>query len=100
MIAVEVYRGDGQHRGDDIIDPLIGSEGCAILRGRNEMDARAHPRSTVKMTILHIPGLRLGHLICATDMSGRSWTGMITGIEHSLDGGKALTNLVIDRVRL
>ena len=46
MIAIEVYRGSGTHRGDDIIDPLIGSDVCAISRGRNELDVRA-PRDTL-----------------------------------------------------
>lgn len=97
MIAVEVYRGDGTRRGDDIVDPLIGSEACAIARGRNELDARAHSRSHVTLVVIHRPGLRLGHLIHATDITGVHWTGMITGISHGLSSGKAMTTLTIDR---
>ena len=97
MIAIEVYRGSGTHRGDDIIDPLIGSDVCAIARGRNELDARAHQRSKVRMVILHRPNLRLGQLVRTTDLAGVHWTGMITGIAHDLSGGKALTTLTLDR---
>ena len=97
MIAIEVYRGAGDHQGDDIVDPLIGSDVCAISRGRNELDARAHPRSRVRLVVLHRPGLRLGQLVRATGLSGVHWTGMITGISHELAGGKALTTLTIDK---
>ena len=100
MIAAEVYRGAGEHQGDDIVDSLIGSDSCAVFRGRNEMDARAHPRSRVRLVILHRPGLRLGQLVRVADISGVSWTGMIIGISHNLSDVKALTTLTLDRVEV
>ena len=98
MVAIEVYRGVGESRGADIIDPLIGgSTVCALARGRAEMDARAHRRKSVSMEILFRPNLRMGQVIRATDLSGNPWSGMIVGITHQLNAGKALTTLTLDK---
>ncbi|MBF0096289.1 MAG: hypothetical protein HQM04_06510 [Magnetococcales bacterium] len=95
-ISVEIYRGAGERRGDDVIDPLIGSMACAIARGRAEMDARAHQRSRVTLQIPHRPGLRLGQLVQIADAAG-VWVGRIIGIHHQADPVKIMTQLVIDK---
>ena len=41
-LDIFVMRGAGDRRGEDIVDPLIGSSiPVAIQRGRNELDGRA-----------------------------------------------------------
>ncbi len=96
-LAIEVYRGSGLVQGPDVTDPLIGSELCALSRGRAELDARAHARTRVALTILHRPGLRLGQIVRASVFGEPWWSGMITGIRHVLDGGRVLTHLTLDK---
>lgn len=95
-IAVEVFRGDGDHRGDDVVDALIGSVPCAISRGRNEMDSRAHRRTKVEIAMIFRPGVRVGQLVRVVDASG-VWTGKIVRIVHKMDNAKTLTTLTVDR---
>ncbi|MBF0283152.1 MAG: hypothetical protein HQL51_01685 [Magnetococcales bacterium] len=94
-ISIDFYRGEGARRGDDIVDPLIGSVPCALSRGRNELDARAHPRDSVRVVIPHRPNLRLGQLAALTG-DGRRRVGLIVGIAHNLSDGKLLTTLTLD----
>lgn len=96
-VSIEVYRGSGLVQGPDVTDPLIGSELCALSRGRAELDARAHARTRVNLIMLHRPGLRLGQMIRVSVSGEPWWRGMITGISHVLDGGRVLTHLTIDK---
>lgn len=99
-LPVEVYRGAGSHKGDDIVDPILSSVVGALARGRNEMDAHAHRRTRVTLQILHRVGLRPGQLIQCSDVVGGWWKGMIVGVSHNLSSGKALTQLTIDKVEV
>lgn len=97
MIALQVYRGPGDRPGPDISDPLIGSPAIALARGRAEMDARAHPRLSVRRTIPHRPGLALGLLVRVADpLTGAGRVERITGIRHRLQGAALLTDLTLD----
>lgn len=97
MIIIEVYRDAGDRRGNDVVDPLIGSVPCAVERGRVEMDAQAHPRTKVTMTIVYRSGLRPGQLVKAMDLDGTWYIGMVTGVAHNLVAGKCTTTLTIDK---
>ena len=98
MKAIEVYRGDGDHPGPDILEPLIGNEAAALVRGKAELDAHAQPVQTVRLVTPHRPGLKLGQLVKVTDVrQGPTWIGKITGIEHRLDGKAVLTTLNLER---
>ncbi|MBF0283579.1 MAG: hypothetical protein HQL51_03875 [Magnetococcales bacterium] len=96
-VSEEVYRGAGDQPGDEIADPLIGSAAAALARGRQEMDACAHPRTRVEVTGLYQPGLRLGHLVRGVDPVAGPWTGRVTGISVSVQGPKIVARLQIDR---
>lgn len=57
MTALEVYRGAGGRRGDDVVDPLSASDACRLARGRAELDKRGQRRNRVTAeTIGAFPG--------------------------------------------
>lgn len=98
MKAIEVYRDHGNHPGPDILEPLIGNESAALVRGKAELDAHAQPIQTVRLVIPHRPGIRLGQLVKVTDArQGPAWIGKVTGIEHRQDGKAVLTTLNLER---
>jgi len=98
MKAIEVYRGDCSQPGPDILEPLIGNESAALMRGKAELDAHAQPVQTVRLVMPHRPGLCLGQLVRVTDArQGPAWLGKVTGIEHRLDGKSVLTTLNLER---
>jgi len=100
MTAIEVYRGEGSQPGPDMLEPLIGSEAAALVRGRAALDAHAHPVQSVRLVIPYRPGLRLAQLVRVTDArQGPAWTAKITGLEHRLDGQTVLTALNLERPR-
>ncbi|MBF0186003.1 MAG: hypothetical protein HQM06_16660 [Magnetococcales bacterium] len=98
-ISIEVYRGAGDRRGDDVVDSLIGSTACAIARGRAEMDTRAHQRSRVNLTLPFRSGLRPGQLLQVMDATG-TWIGKLIAIHHQADNVKTITELTVDRPSL
>lgn len=99
-ISVEVYRGHGNRRGDEVSDPLIGdSLPAALARGRGELDASASARITTTLELVAPRmDLRLGDLVAVTDAAqGQSWRGKIVGIQHTCSLGAAPTTLTIER---
>lgn len=99
-IAIEVYRGVGDRRGEDVHEPLLGgSLPAALERGRNELDARASLMQTTRLELAAArPDLRLGDLVQVADADqGPTWRGKIVGIAHSLAPGEAPTVLTVER---
>jgi len=97
-VDVFVIRGAGDKRGDDIIDPLIGSVPVAIVRGRNELDARAEGVQLVEVDTVFRTGVRLGQTATFLDMqTGERWTGKISGITHRAAGVDLVTSLRVRR---
>jgi hypothetical protein len=94
MIDIFVQRYAGDRRGEDIVDPLIGSIPVAIARGRNELDERAQPMMPMELETVYRDGLRLGQLVFVSDSnSGSAWIGKVTGITHHVSGPEITTTL-------
>ncbi len=97
-IDIFVQRNAGAHRGDDIVDPLIGSIPVAIQRGRNELDDRASGTQVVEVEAVYRTGLRLGQLGQFFDVqTGDTWFGKISGISHHWNGQELTTTLQIKK---
>lgn len=99
MIDIFVQRDEGDKRGDDIVDPLIGgSLPVAIQRGRNELDDTATPMQTVTVEAVYRDGVRRGKLALFNDsLRGLSWLGKVTGITHRVQRGVVTSTLQIKR---
>jgi len=100
-VTVEVIRGDGSRDGGEVLEPLLGASlQAAIARGRAELDANAHPRDRLTLTIDYSPALHLGQRISVADPElGAIWQGDIVGLQHNWPGNVAETILTIDRPR-
>jgi hypothetical protein len=97
-VDIFVIRGNGDKRGEDIVDPLIGSIPVAIVRGRNELDERAEAMQLVEVETVYRTGVRLGQTARFLDMqTGEAWTGKVAGITHSARGVQLTTRLQIKR---
>lgn len=97
-VDIFVIRGAGDKRGDDIVDPLIGSVPVAIMRGRNELDDRAEGMQTVEVETVYRTGVRLGQVARFHDIqTGEVWSGKIAGITHSQAGVELTTMLQVQR---
>lgn len=93
-----VVRDAGDKRGDDVVDPLIGSVPVAILRGRNELDAASRLMQQVEIEAKFRTGVRLGQLARFQDYhTGRRWTGKIVGVAHAAAGVEFVTRLQVVR---
>jgi len=100
-VTIEVLRGEGASDGGEILDPLLGdSLQAAIARGRAELDAAAHPRDRLTLTLDFSPELLIGQRISIADPElGAVLQGDIVGVEHRWPGSIAETVLTIDRPR-
>jgi hypothetical protein len=97
-IDIFVQRGAGDRRGDDIVDPLIGSIPVAIQRGRNELDGKALSPQRVQAECVFRTGLRLGQLARFYDFdTGEIWNGKVAGIQHTQKGVVLTTRLQIEK---
>ena len=63
MVDLIVQRHGGDAPGDDISDPLIATDAVALVRGRNELDARALDKQLVDYELLPMAGLAPGKLL-------------------------------------
>jgi len=84
LVDIMVQRGNGSRRGDDIIDPLIGSVSVAIQRGRNELDRQTRGLQDVDIEARYRDGLRTGQIAQFFDSAiAAQWFGKIEGITHT-----------------
>lgn len=98
MSSVVVFRGAGDRKGQDIVEPLLSSVTAKLERGRVEMDEHAKPAQSVSMDIVYRPGVRLGQLFEVHDAAqGKSWRGKVVGITHKLTRTSHVTELSISR---
>jgi len=87
MTALEVYRGTGGRRGDDVVDPLAASDACRLARGRAEMDERGQRRNRVTAeTIGAFPGARPGALTRVEADDGAK-IGDVASVRHTFEVG-------------
>lgn len=98
MIDIFVMRGEGDKRGEDIIDPLMTSLACALSRGQVEIDRNARSRD-VQMSAKFRPGLEVGQLVRVLDaLQGEAWEGKIKSIDNAIEGVRLSTRLTVERV--
>ena len=99
-IDIIVIRDPGDRCGEDIIEPLLGSQAAAINRGRNELDDKAHPKTPVRVQSLFRTGVRSGQLAeVHNELEGTVARGKITSIQHTVSGGSAVTEVTVDKVQ-
>jgi hypothetical protein len=98
-ITIEVVRGSGTRDGGEIVAPLLGdSLQAAIARGRAALDASAHARDRIRLTLDYRPDLALGQRVAVADPElGAVWSASIVGLVHTWDGDTAETRLDLDR---
>lgn len=100
-MIIEVYRGAGDRRGDDIQEPLLGSSRqAALARGRGELNAQAHRWQRVELVLAYRDDLALGDRVAVTDAYTADrppWIGRVIGIAHQLSPGAQLTTLTVAR---
>ena len=78
------------------MDPLLsGSESAATERGRAIIDA-AEVLESVSMTVTFREGVFPGQIIEVMEAS-RTWRGMITAVQHSVQGPVVTTDLEVFR---
>ncbi len=94
-IDIFVQRDNGDKRGDDIVDPLIGSVPVAIQRGRNELDERASGMQQVEAETVYRDGVRLGQVARFFDTA--AWYGKVVGVTHRYNGEALTTSLQVKR---
>ncbi len=98
MSSIVVFRGAGDRKGQDIVEPLLSSVTAKVERGRVEMDEHAKPAQSVTMDIVYRPGVRLGQLAEVHDATqGKSWKGKIVSITHKVKRTSHVTELTISR---
>ena len=66
MIDVTVARDPADNPGEDIINPMILTEGMAIQRGRKEIDANSKI-AVVSLDAIYRSGLKPGHTVQVLD---------------------------------
>lgn len=98
-MIIEAYRGNGQHQGTPITEPLL-SDDTLLTRGRAEMDANASPFNLVVLNVVFRPGVRLGQLIEATDPSSvKPYRAKVTGIQITVSEANIDTQLNVEQPR-
>lgn len=100
MIDILVTRFAGDQRGDDVVEPLLGSLSTAIALGRSKIDAQAQKMQTVTIEAVYRDGLRRGQLVRVNDSVRGTWPGKIVGIMHRSRAGKTKTTLRVLRVAI
>lgn len=99
---IVVIRGEGDHPGDDIVEPLLSDVNAALSRGRAELDQGA--LADEQELEISFQDVRLGQLIQIADSSLGNWKGKITAMSHSVtfddDGNlSAATNVTLRKPR-
>jgi len=98
MTTVRAYAGAGDRLGPAVSDPLIGSEACAVARGRGELMDHAYRRQTVTATGPAMPAAATGHLVRLYDPMFPAITARVTGVTHRRFGAVGwTTELALDR---
>jgi len=81
MVDITVFRNDGTHPGEDIVDGLISTVHVALSRGRAELDAGSlSTEVTITTTIMDI---RCGQLVRVDD-GFEVWVGKCTSVAHRI----------------
>ena len=78
---------------EDIYDPLIQGDSCAVSRGRAVLDEEGVGNQAVTFEVPFTKGLKVGQLVDVDDLVlGRHWRGKLVGISHKaqLTSGNSL----------
>ncbi|MBF0629540.1 MAG: hypothetical protein HQL89_00950 [Magnetococcales bacterium] len=90
-------RGEGDHPGEDVVDPFLTTLDARLSRGRAIIDQGSGLRE-VSLTCVHRPGIMPGDLVKIHDaMMGRSWVGKVTGVRHDVRFSVMTTSLEVAR---
>lgn len=70
---------------EDVYDPLIQGESCAVSRGRAVLDEEGVGNQVVSFDIPFTKELKLGQIVDVDDLAlGHRWRGKIIGIAHKV----------------
>jgi hypothetical protein len=100
MIDVLITRFDGDQRGEDVIEPLLGSLPTAIALGRSKLDAQAQKMQPITIEAVYRDGLRRGQLLDCVDSVRGEWVGKIVGLTHRSLRGVTKTTIRLVRVTI
>ena len=96
--AIVVQRDLGDKPGDDIISPLVTTTPVAIDRGRQVLDSQDFRVSDERLTVLFRTGVELGQLVEVHNQErNEKWRGKISSIRHTVQSGRILTVLDVER---
>lgn len=99
MVDIIVRRNGGHNPGDDIVDPLIATVAIALVRGRNELDARAAGKSPVILGAVPRAGLLPGQVIEVNDaLQGRTYRARIVSVSYRKVLARSRCVLSVERV--
>lgn len=87
IIDVVVKRQDAvPYKHEDIVDPLIGNDECAISRGRAVLDEKGTGAQVVRYATVFRSGLKLGQIVQVQDgVLGLTYKGKVVGIQHQIN---------------
>lgn len=97
-MRIEVYRGDGTRRGDDVEVPILETTAALIERGRVEMDRNAHQKKEADLEIVPRSNVRTGQLVSTDDSTSEGKVvGKVTGISITVSGGQITHRINVER---
>ena len=102
MVDITVFRNDGTHPGEDIVDGLISTVHVALSRGRAELDAGSlSTEVTITTTIMDVQCVQLLRIDDGFDV----WVGKCTAISHRISSDEsgnidAQSTITLSRPRL
>lgn len=80
MVDLVCIRGEGDHPGQDLIEPLLSDISAALERGRVELDEGAlADEISIETPVLD---RRLGEIVQVADSMLGTWRGKITSVKH------------------
>lgn len=99
MIDIIVMREPGDLQGEDIVNPLITSELCAVARGTTEIN-RNTLSSLVDMHTVYRTGVMPGQTAETYDaIYGETWRGKVVGVSHTYTKFSKTTKLSLHKYR-
>lgn len=92
-----IVRGNGDKRGEDIIDPLLTTEAVCLVRARNAIDEAASGLQPITVECVYQRNAMPGKVALFYDQgTGNPWYGKITSVTHT-SGREVTTTLVVER---
>ncbi len=97
-MKIKVIRGQGDQAKADLISPLTSDINVALQLGRVEMDAGENWMPVTQRTTFR-GDAQVGDIAESFDrFNGQAWRGIVTGIQHGLNGnGELITEQTLLR---